>query len=127
MPLAMPGGRLADAEVGEHRGHAVELREQVAVLGGGHVLAGVHDRAVLERRDDRAEPLGPHAGPEHLERRRLDDALEHLALAAVVERLDLDLARRRRGERVEVGDARHDLALAVRSSARRAAFATSVS
>ena len=44
---------------------------------------------------------------------RLDDAVEHLRVAAVVERLDLDLARRRRGERVEVGDARHDLALAV--------------
>ena len=37
---------------------------------------------------------GLHARAEHLEHRRLHDAVEHLALATVVERLDLDLARR---------------------------------
>ena len=36
---------------------------------------------------------GRHAGAEHLEHRRLDDAVEDLLLAAVVDGLDLDLAR----------------------------------
>ena len=111
------GGRLTDLELGEHRTDAFESLEHRSVVGRGDVLAGVHDRAVLERSDDGAEVLGPHSGPEHLEHRGLHDALQHLTLAAVLERLDLDLSAGRGRERVEVRDARDDVALAARERA----------
>ncbi len=42
----------------------------------------------------------------------LDQVLDDLAVAALVDRLDLDLALGRGGEGVEVGDAGHDVGLA---------------
>src|SRR5262249_14432477 len=79
-----PGGRLAHAEVGERLAQPGQLRQERRVLGGGDILAGVHREALVERGDERRQTLGPAAGAEHLEHRRLDDALEHLLLAAVV-------------------------------------------
>ena len=57
--------------------------------------------------------------PERLEDRRLHDAVEHLLLAAVVDGLELDLARGAGDQRVEVADPRHDLGLAVAQRAPR--------
>ena len=111
------GGGLAHAEVGERLTQAVELWQEPGVLGRGDVLACVHGDALVERGDQARQPLRPATGPEHLEHRRLDDALQHLLLAAVVERLELDLACRRGDERVEVADPRHHLALAAAQGA----------
>ena len=120
MPDATPAGDSPTPRSASSGLQAVELVDAAS----GYSAAGTSSPVCTTEPssnddDDRAEQLGLHARPEHLEHRRLDDAVEHLRLAAVVERLDLDLARRRRGERVEVGDARHDLALAVRERAPR--------
>ena len=49
---------------------------------------------------------------EHGEHGALDEVLDDRALAALLERLDLDLAPRAGGQRVEVADTGHDVALA---------------
>ena len=72
------------------------------------VLAGVGDDTLLEGGDDVAGLLGLDALLEHGEHRALDEVLEDRPLAPVVERLDLDLADRAGGERVEVVDAGDD-------------------
>ena len=87
--------------------------DQLGVGGRGDVLAGVHDRALLEG----VEHAG--AGSPRSKRSRktvrtaaLQELLDDLLVAALLERLDLDLARGRRGQRVEVADAGHDVGLA---------------
>ena len=122
-----PGRRLGDLEVGEHRPDAFELPEQRSVFGGRYVLACVHDRTAFERSYDRSELLGPDARPEDLEDGRLHDPLEHLALTPVFQRLDLDLAARRRRERVEIGHPRDDIVFTAHQRAARVMFATNVS
>ena len=109
---ARDGGRLlTDAEVAEH-GPERQLLERAHVVGHGHVLARLHGDAALEGLHDRTEVLGLHARAEHLEHGRFHDAIEHVLLAALLDRLDLDLARRARHDRVEVADARRDFLLA---------------
>ena len=91
------------------RRHRLDERGEVARRD---VLAGVGDDALLERGDDVAGLLGRDALLEHREHGALHEVLEDGALATLVERLDLDLAARAGGQRLEVVDARHDDALA---------------
>ena len=83
-------------------------------LGGRDVLAGVGDDAVLERREDVAGLLGrrPRA-LNTVEHGGLERCSTTCAVAALVERSRSRSCRCvRGGERVEVGDAGHDVGLA---------------
>ena len=113
------GGRLPHVEVGERRPQRRHVGEQLGVLRRRDVLARVHDLAAVEGVDHLGEPLGAGPRPERLEHRRADDAVEHLLLAPVVDRLELELARGARHQRFEVADARHHLVLAVAQRAAR--------
>ena len=101
--------------------------EHLRVLRRRDVFAGVHDEPAVERLHELGELLRTGARSERLEHRRLDDAVEHLLLAAFVDGLELDLARGARDERFEVAHAWHHFAFRRGAATRRVAFATSVS
>ena len=101
------GRRLPHLELGERRRAAPGRSERsLAYSDDRDVVAGVHHEPAVERVHDLGELLGLARGAEGLEHRRLDDAVEHLLLAAVVDRLELDLARGARRQRVEVAHPR---------------------
>ena len=107
-------GRLVAAgEVGDRLSQRGLLLEQRHVLGRRDVLTGVDHGALFERGDDRAEALGCEPVLEHGEHSGLHEVLGDLGVAALFEGLDLDLPHHRRGERVEIADARRDVLLAV--------------
>src|SRR3546814_15102275 len=85
------------------------LVEEGGVVGGRDVLAGVDHRALLERGDDGTEPLRREAVLEDGEHGGLHQVLGDLGVAALLARLDLDLAHYRRGQRLEVAPARRHL------------------
>ena len=107
------GGRLVAAGERQHGGsQGRHLLDQPRLVDRGDVLAGVGDDALLERGDDVAHLIGRDPLLVHGEHRALDEVLEDHTVAALLERLDLDLAAGRRGERLEVADPRHDDVLA---------------
>src|SRR5438874_302183 len=95
-----PGGRsgrdspahrspgLAAGQVEHRPPQGGQPAEDVDVVGGGDVVAGVDDEAVVERREQVAQPLHRAALLEDGENGGLDEADDLGLVAAVVERLD---------------------------------------
>ncbi len=92
--LATAAGDSSPARPEDHALQGGQLAEHLDEAGGRDVVAGVHDPAPfgVEVRHRVAQALGRHGRLEYREHGLLDQAFHHVAVAAFVDGLDLDLA-----------------------------------
>ena len=114
MALATAAGDSSPARPEDHALEGRQLAQDLDEPGGGDVVAGVHHPAAVgvEVGHRVAQALGRDRRLEDGQHRLLDQALDDVAVAAFVDGLDLDLARRRGRQGVEVADTGHRLGLA---------------
>src|SRR5262245_57776298 len=104
-------GGVTRAELLQRRLERPHLGDLAHVLRRRHRVGDVDPEAALEGGHHRVELAGREAAVEDVEHGFLDELAEHLVLAAVAERLELDLAAGRRDDGAEVAHARRHLAL----------------
>ena len=119
---ASPGrGVVAVAEPVEHLGQPRHRCRPGEQLGGRHQLAGLDDGALGEQVGEAGQVEPGQPGAEGLGDGDPQQVLEHLALAALLAHLELDLAEQGRHDRGHVADPGHGLAALADRADRRSA------